>query len=146
MASRKLRVFMEFKDFLLRFFTWWNGATLNTLFYTRRFGELVGHDQFGNAYYRKPGKDPALGFERRWVLYMGVSEASATPPGWNAWLHHTTDIPPTADGYKPHPWEKPYAPNQTGTPFAYRPKGSVLNREPKRQANSGDYEAWIPEP
>ena len=70
------------KQFLLRFFTWWNGATLNTLFYTRREGELVGHDQFGNAYYRTRGGkiDPALGFERRWVFYNGISEASMTPP------------------------------------------------------------------
>ena len=56
------------------------------------FGQLVGHDEFGNAYYRKPGIDPALGFERRWVIYNGVSEASKTPPGWNGWLHHTVDV------------------------------------------------------
>ena len=136
---------MEFKDFLLRFFTWWNGATLNTLFYTRRHGELVGHDEFGNAYYRKPGLDPALGFERRWVIYDGLSEASMTPPGWNGWLHHTTDVPPTEEDYKPFPWEQPFIGNQTGLPTAYRPKGSVLRPGP-RQANSGDYEAWIPGP
>src|ERR1700742_3359396 len=40
------------KEFFLRFFTWWSGATLGTLFFTRRFGELVGHDEFGNSYYR----------------------------------------------------------------------------------------------
>ena len=81
----------------LRFFTWWNGANLNTLYHTRRHGELVGHDEFGNAYYRTRGGkiDPALGFERRWVIYNGVSEASMTPPGWNGWLHHTVDTPPT---------------------------------------------------
>ena len=58
------------KDFLLRFFTWWHGATLNTLHYTRKNGELVGHDEFGNTYYRTRGGkiDPALGFERRWVI------------------------------------------------------------------------------
>ena len=90
------------KQFLLRFFTWWNGATLNTLFYTNRHGELVGHDEFGNAYYRpKGGKiDPALGFDRRWVIYNGVSEASMTPPGWNGWLHHTVDTPPSEESYK----------------------------------------------
>ena len=43
------------QDFLLSFFTWWNGATLNTLSYTRRHGELVGHDEFGNPYYRTRG-------------------------------------------------------------------------------------------
>ena len=43
------------KQFLLHFFTWWNGANLNTLFYTRRHGELVGSDEFGNAYYQTRG-------------------------------------------------------------------------------------------
>ncbi len=116
------------KQFLLRFFTWWNGATLNTLFYTRLQGELVGHDEFGNAYYRsKGGKiDPALGFERRWVIYNGISEASMTPPGWNGWLHHTVDMPPSEENYTPHPWELPHIGNPTGTPAAIRPKGSML--------------------
>ena len=43
------------KHFLLSFFTWWNGATLNTLCYTRRHGEFVGADEFGNGYYRSRG-------------------------------------------------------------------------------------------
>lgn len=134
------------KQFLLWFFTWWNGATLNTRFYTWLYGEFVGHDEFGNAYYRRKGgrKDPALGFDRRWVIYNGISEASMTPPGWNGWLHHTVDTPPTEEDYKPHPWEKPHIPNETGTPAAYRPKGSVLHPYPKRQDNDGDYEAWSP--
>jgi hypothetical protein len=54
----------QIKLFLLHYWTWWNGANLDTRFYTRRYGQLVGHDEFGNAYYRKPGIDPALGFER----------------------------------------------------------------------------------
>ena len=86
------RMLEQIKQFLLHYFTWWNGANFNTRFYTRRFGVLVGHDEFGNAYYRRPGIDPALGFERRWVIYNGVSEASMTPPGWNGWLHHTVDV------------------------------------------------------
>ena len=136
---------MDLKLFFLRYFTWWNGATLNTLFYTSRKGELVGHDQFGNAYYRTKGGliDPALGFERRWVIYNGVSEASMTPPGWNGWLHHTVDVPPSEEDYKPHPWELPHIGNPTGTPAAIRPKGSILNRGP-RQPSAGDYEAWSP--
>src|SRR6201989_3231268 len=61
------------KLFLLRFFTWWNGSTFGTQLWTRRFGEFVGTDESGNRYYRtKGGKiDPALGFERRWVIYEG---------------------------------------------------------------------------
>ena len=133
------------KQFWLRFFTWWNGANLNTWVHTQKHGELVGHDEFGNAYYRtKGGKiDPGLGFERRWVIYNGVSEASMTPPGWNGWLHHTVDTPPTAESYAPREWEKPHIGNRTGTPDAYRPQGSIL-RAGRRQDNSGDYQAWNP--
>jgi NADH:ubiquinone oxidoreductase subunit len=94
------------KLFLLRLFTWWNGATLNTLWHTRRHGELVGRDEFGNRYYRTRGGaiDPGLGFERRWAIYNGVSEASTTPPGWNGWLHHTVDVPPSEEDYRPRDW------------------------------------------
>jgi hypothetical protein len=42
---------MTLRQFLLHYYTWWHGATLNTLFYTWRTGELVGHDQFVNTYY-----------------------------------------------------------------------------------------------
>ncbi len=97
----------QIKKALLHYFTWWNGANFNTRFYTKRHGQLVGHDEFGNAYYRKPGIDPALGFERRWVIYNGVSEASCTPPGWNGWLHHTVDVAPTEESYTPRSWQKP---------------------------------------
>jgi len=133
------------KEFLLRFFTWWNGANLNTLFHTYRFGELVGRDQFGNAYYRTRGGkiDPALGYERRWVIYAGESEASQTPPGWNGWLHHTVDTPPTEENYTPYEWEQPHMANPTGTPAAIRPQGSTLGPGP-RQATGGDYQAWAP--
>jgi NADH:ubiquinone oxidoreductase subunit len=135
----------QIKLFLLHYWTGWNGANLNTRFYTRRYGQLVGHDEFGNAYYRKPGIDPALGFERRWVIYSGISEASMTPPGWNGWLHHTVDVAPTEEDYKPHPWEKPHIGNPTGTPAAIRPDGSILRAGP-RQPTGGDYEAWTPGP
>ena len=130
---------------LTRIFTWWNGATINTRFHTWRFGELVGHDEFGNAYYRTAGGklDPALGWERRWVVYAGPSEGSATPPGWYGWLHHTTDIPPTEANYTPHEWEAPYQANMTGTPAAWRPPGSTL-ASGKRPPATGDYEAWTP--
>ena len=135
------------KQFLLRFFTWWNGATLNTLFYTSRHGELVGHDEAGNAYYRSHGGkiDPSLGFDRRWVIYNGESEASKTPPGWNGWLHHTVDTPPSRENYKMREWEKPHRANPTGTPAAIRPKGSTLRSGQRRQSTGGDYEAGTPE-
>jgi NADH:ubiquinone oxidoreductase subunit len=130
---------------LLRIFTWWNGATVNTRFHTARHGEEVGRDEFGNIYYRTRGGgiDPALGFQRRWVIYAGESEGSATPPGWYGWLHHSSDVPPVDETYVPRPWQKPYLPNMTGTPAAYRPPGSVL-RSGTRPATGGDYDAWTP--
>ena len=130
---------------VLRFLTWWTGATLNTRFHTWRFGELVGRDEFGNAYYRTRGGaiDPALGFQRRWVIYAGESDGSLTPPGWYGWLHHQTDVAPPEESYVRHEWERPYIPNMTGTPDAYRPPGSVL-REGARPKAGGDYDAWTP--
>lgn len=130
---------------LARFFTWWNVATLNTLFYTRLYGELVGTDRYGNAYYRTRGGriDPALGFERRWVIYAGEAEGSMTPPGWYGWLHHTFDVPPPDENYIPRDWEKPHQPNMTGTPLAWRPPGSTLASGVRPPA-TGDYEAWTP--
>ena len=90
---------VSFKTHALRFLTWWHGATLNTRFYTWRFGEEVGTDEFGNVYYRTRGGaiDPALGFQRRWVIYARESEASLTPPGWYGWLRQLTDEVPDAD-------------------------------------------------
>jgi NADH:ubiquinone oxidoreductase subunit len=133
------------KQFLLKFFTWWNGQTFGTQFTTWRQGERVGEDHLGNVYYRSRGGkiDPALGIERRWVIYNGEAEASMVPEGWNGWLHHTVDVPPSEESYAPREWQKPHQPNLTGTPFAYRPKGSVL-RDGVRQPATGDYDAWTP--
>ena len=77
------------------FFTWWNGANLNTRFFTWRKGEHVGTDQYGNTYYRAKSAIPDSIPERRWVIYAGYSEALASssrlarldaPPG-----RHPTD-------------------------------------------------------
>ena len=70
------------KQFLLKVFTWWNGQTFGTQLWTWRFGELVGTDDEGNRYYRTRGGkiDPTLHFERRWVIYNGIAEASRIPP------------------------------------------------------------------
>ena len=129
------------KTFLVRFFTWWNGATFGTLLWTSLYGEFVGEDEFGNRYYRTRGGkiDPTLGRERRWVIYHGLAEASTVPPSWHGWLHHTVDVPPTAEKYSPHPWQKPHRPNLTGTPAAYRPSGSTLaqGRRPRATGEIG---------
>jgi NADH:ubiquinone oxidoreductase subunit len=123
------------KSFLLQFFTWWNGQTLGTRFFTWRKGEFVGSDESGNRYYReRSGK-------RRWVIYNGLAEASAIPPGWHGWMHHRTDEPPAP--YTPRDWETPHEPNLTGSAHAYRPPGSVLHPHP-RTPGGPDYEPWKP--
>lgn len=133
------------KQFLLKFFTWWSGQTFGTQLWTWRFGELVGTDEGGNRYYRTIGGkiDPALGFERRWVIYSGDVDASRIPQNWHGWMHHRYDEPPTVEAYVPREWEKPHQPNLTGTPNAYRPPGSTLSSG-QRQKATGDYEAWTP--
>jgi len=133
------------KNFLLKLFTWWNSQTFGTQLWTWLYGEFVGSDEFGNRYYRVRNRkiDPGFGFERRWVIYNGVAEASRVPPSWHGWLHHTVDVPPTEEKYAPREWQKPHRPNLTGTPNAYRPLGSTL-KSGRRPAATGDYKAWKP--
>jgi len=133
-------------DWLVQFFTWWRGQTLNTRFHTWRHGELVGEDQYGNKYFRTRGgaKDPTLGFQRRWVIYNGESEASRVPPGWYGWLHHQTDESPVDAPYSAREWELPHLPNMTGTPYAWRPQGSTLSSGLRPPA-TGDYKPWSPD-
>jgi NADH:ubiquinone oxidoreductase subunit len=134
------------KSFLLRIFTWWNRQTFGTQLWTALYGEFVGEDEFGNRYFRtKGGKiDPALGIERRWVVYSGVAEPSTVPPSWFGWLHHTVDVPPTREKTTRYRWEKPHRPNLTGTAAAHRPSGSTL-AQGRRPKATGDYKAWSPE-
>lgn len=133
------------KQFLTEIFTWWNGQTMGTRFHTWRNGEFVGQDEFGNLYYRSKGRaiDPALGTERRWVIYNGVAEPSRTPPEWRGWLCHTYAKAPSEEAFPRRPWEKDHQENLTGTPRAYRPQGSTLG-EGQRPAATGDYVAWTP--
>ena len=125
------------KRFLLQFFTWWNGETLGTRFFTWRKGIAVGKDDQGNRYYRN--RDGT----RRWVIYNGVADASRIPPGWHGWMHHRVDVPPSQEEYAPREWQKPHQPNLTGSPAAYRPKGSLLSGRHRPQV-TGDYDAWTP--
>lgn len=130
---------------ILQGFTWWHGATWGTSFTTWLRGEAVGEDEFGNRYFRtKSGKiDPAIGVERRWVIYEGEAEASKIPPGWYRWMHHMTDAPPDGS-YVPKEWQAPHQPNRTGTPAAYRPDGSILRPDPDASISKG-YDAWTPD-
>ena len=128
---------------LKRIFSWWNGATLGAFYDIGRRGLFVGHDDQNNRYFeeRKPSLD---GRKRRWVLYEGLAEPSKVPPDWHGWLHYTFDEPPTKAPLPRKAWELPHVPNLTGTPGAYRPRGS-LARHGDRQKATGDYEAWKPE-
>jgi len=130
------------KEFLLQFFTWWNGQTLGTRFHTWRKGTRVGEDESGNVYYQ--GGTDAEGRTRRWVIYNGLAEGSRVPPGWHGWLHHRIDVPPSQEEYKAREWEKGHVPNLTGTAMAYRPQGS-LSAAGRRPRVTGDYDAWSPE-
>lgn len=119
-------------------FTWWNGQTMGTRLMTARQGVRVGEDEFGNCYYEsRDGK-------RRWVIYDGEVNASKVPASWHGWLHHTFAEPPTKEPLPVKSWEKQHIPNMTGTPDAYRPKGS-LHGPGERSKATGDYEAWSPE-
>jgi NADH:ubiquinone oxidoreductase subunit len=125
-------------EFLKQVFTWWNGQTLGTRFFTWRKGKAVGEDEFGNKYYQTKGG------KRRWVVYNGYAEASSIPPGWHGWMHHTVDSPPTQEAYAPRVWQKSHEPNRTGSVLAYRPPGSLIGGA-KPVPVKPDYEPWKPE-
>ena len=117
--------------------------TIGTRLFTWLYGELVGTDPFGNRYYldkRTRGQKR----ERRWVLYNGYADASKVSPDWHGWLHHTFVEPPTQAPLRRPRWEKDHLPNLSGTPFAYRPKGSLAGRGQRAPA-TGDYQPWRPE-
>ncbi|MCL6229581.1 NADH:ubiquinone oxidoreductase subunit NDUFA12 [Bartonella bilalgolemii] len=128
--------------FFKQIFTWWNGNTINTRFFTWRHGKRIGEDQFGNIYYE--GSRHKDGYLRRWVIYKDYSEASSIPPGWHGWIHHRCDIPPTEENYQSYSWEKSHILNMTGTSEAYRPKGSIAYNHGYFYARE-DYDAWLPE-
>ncbi len=130
-------------NFLKQFFTWWNGQTLGTRFFTWRKGERVGEDELGNVYYRAPSALPASIAERRWVIYKGIAEPSAIPPGWHGWIHHRTDTPPDGN-YQAREWQKAHQENLTGTADAYRPDGSLFKPR-AAEAENRPYQAWQPE-
>lgn len=119
-----------------RIFTWWDGQTLNTQFFTWRRGSRVGEDSQGNVFYRNADDS------RRWVIFAGESEASRVDADWHGWLHHTWDEPPTDRPMARKEWQKPHQENLTGTAMAYAPAGSIRQAKP---ADRGDYEAWSPE-
>ena len=125
--------------FWAKTFTWWNGATVGTALFTRRFGREVGRDAGGNFYFEHR-KDP----RRRWVIYPGANDGSYVPPGWQAWLKGTIDGLPDAELPPPRPFQQPPSANLTGTMAAFRPDGA-LGSGKVRPASTGDYQPWTPD-
>jgi NADH:ubiquinone oxidoreductase subunit len=124
-------------------FTWWNGANIGTQVFTLWRGGEVGRDQAGNRYFEERRAAPPRA-KRRWVVYKGLAEASKVPSDWHGWLHHTFEAPPTREPFKVKAWEKPHVPNLSGTPFAWRPPGSLW-RGGRRPKATGDYQPWAPD-
>jgi NADH:ubiquinone oxidoreductase subunit len=124
---------------LKQIFTWWDGATIGTSLFTRRFGQRVGSDSLGNVYFQSK-KDGA----RRWVIYSGSNDASVVPPDWFSWLHRQIDGLPDEALPPVRAFQKPATGNSTGTAGAFRPAGA-LERGGQRAAATGDYQAWTPD-
>ncbi len=127
-----------------KIFTWWNGATIGTLFTVWKRGAEVGTDEFGNRYYQARDRKSYDGRNRRWVVFNGYADASKVPAEWHGWLHYTLDEPPTRQPFAKRAWMKPHTPNLSGTPMAWRPRGSIA-RAGERPRATGDYQAWRPE-
>jgi NADH:ubiquinone oxidoreductase subunit len=123
---------------LAKIFTWWDGATVGTLLFSRRHGSLVGEDSQGNRYFQsKDGK-------KRWVIYNGPNDAARVAPEWHGWLHGTFDGEP--ESYLPpvRKFELDRPGNPTGSDQAYRPKGAIEAGATRAKA-TGDYTAWSPD-
>ena len=67
-----------------------------------------------------------------------------TPPGWNGWLHHTVDTPPSEESYTPREWELPHRGNPTGTPARDSSEGLDSAPRPARRRRAATIEAWTP--
>jgi NADH:ubiquinone oxidoreductase subunit len=130
---------------LSKLVSWWNGATIGTLWTIFKNGRFVSEDAYGNRYFEaRNAKDSYDGRRRRWVTYKGYAEPTKIPPAWHAWMHYMTDTVPSADSSTPSAWAKPHHPNLTGTPEAWTPRGALSNTGQRAKA-AADYAAWTPE-
>ncbi len=129
-----------------KIFSWWSGATLGALFTIGRTSAFVAQDEFGNRYFeaRTDRESYDKGRRRRYVTYKGYAEPTKIPPEWHAWMHYLTEEPPTVSPLRRRAFEKDHAPNLTGTPYAWKPKGSIA-RGGERAPAIGDYQPWCPE-
>ncbi|WP_237737648.1 NADH:ubiquinone oxidoreductase subunit NDUFA12 [Candidatus Endolissoclinum faulkneri] len=111
--------------------------------YTYINGKFVGKDIYGNKYYIHCRGVLRNGREMRWVIYNGLVEASKIPPNWHHWLHHVSNEVPEETDSRRFVWQKKHEPNLTGTLYAYRPAGHLLEGA-KRDKATGDYQPWTP--
>ena len=77
-------------------------------------------------------------------MYAGSNDVSRVPPEWYAWLTRQIDAVPDEALPPPPKFLREATPNLTGTAAAYRPTGA-LEKGGRRQAASGDYQAWTPD-
>ena len=135
------------KDFLIEIFAWWRGNTWGTRLWLAMNGELVGTDESGNRITApRRARSPARTATSAawWSMPAAPPIRPTIPPGWYGWMHYRTDLLPSEDTYVAKSWEKPHQTNLTGSPLAYRPDGSLLNKG-ERPRVTGDYDAWSPE-
>jgi NADH:ubiquinone oxidoreductase subunit len=116
-------------------------AFLDSVF-IRLTSRKIGQDRFGNTYWEARSRRDVYGRPLRRVLYAGMPEASAVPPEWWGWIHHTTEQPLPEDAPR-RAWQKEHRANMTGTAGAWRPPGHDAAGG-RRPATAGDYEAWTP--
>ena len=124
------------KDFLLQFFTWWNGQTLGTRFQIWRKGELVGTDESRQPLLPDARRRPPLG------VYNGAAEPSRDP----ARLARLDAPPQPTSRRRPisrASGRSRISRTSPARPQAYRPPGSILGPAP-RTPGTPDYEAWQP--
>ena len=123
---------------LARIFTWWNGATLGTSLFTRRFGREAGRDEFGNVYFQHQKNG-----SRRWVFIPGATMAAGSA-GLAGMVAGDDRRPARKSAPARRAFEKAAVPNVHRTPRAYRPSGA-LGTGVRRAASTGDYQAWKPD-
>tara|TARA_Y100000590_G_scaffold264185_1_gene296804 strand:- start:9806 stop:10198 length:393 start_codon:yes stop_codon:yes gene_type:complete len=122
-------------------FIWWNKQTLSTRLFTLVNGSKVGVDEFGNTYYESKSKRQQSK-TRRWVIYNGYADSSKVPANWHSWLHYVTNDLPFSNNKK-RGWQKKHNPNLTGTKYAHKPSGSLLNNSNVVNEEK-KYESWDP--
>lgn len=108
-------------------------------------GNLIGKDRYGNCYYTERFliKSNNSKSTRRWVVFKGFAEGSKIPAEWHGWLHHTTEQIPIEKDNTVYEWQKPHAPNLTGTPNCYKP--NIANKKLDiDKASFKHYTPWNP--